>query len=124
MIGRSVRFALLAHLQLCTIRPAIVDLYERDSQIEVAQWLHNQYRRYAIHVYDLGQPDLQYHISMLDLTVASGDEPLLFTQRAPEEASKMLPQPSRNCRLIVFPQTRYSFLEDEVHRSTPLQIQA
>ena len=113
MTGRSLRFSLLSHLQQCTIRPLIVHLYEREPQNDVAQWLHNQYQRYAIRIYDLRQLDRRYHIALLDLKLISGDELLLFPQRAPEDAFKMLPRRSGNRRLVAFLQIRYSFIEDE-----------
>ena len=121
MTACSIRLALLSDLQLCPIRPAVADSYELGSQTDATQWLHDQYRRYAIHIQTFGEPDQQYCIPLLDLTIVAGDEPLLFNRRPPEDASHMIPRPTGSCRLIVFPQTRYSFIEDQVHRSTLLQ---
>ena len=114
MHNYSIRLAILSDLQLCPIPSNIVDSYEQDLQTDIAHWLHNQFLRYAIHIHDFGERNYQYCIPLLDLTVVAGDGPLLFDRRAPKDAYNILPRQGNNCRLIIFPQTRYSFVEDEV----------
>ena len=113
-----MRLALLSDLQLCTIPPAIIDVDERGSS-NTTQSLHDQYQQYALQIHDFGEQRYQYCVPLLDLTVAAGDEPLSFGRRASKDVSDILPQRRSSCRLIVFPQTRFSFLEDEVHQSVP-----
>ena len=112
--GRSIRLAILSALQLCPIRSGVVNSYELEPELDVTQWLHNQYRRYGIHVIDLGGISHRYFIPLLDFTVVARDESLLFSQRSLYDASRMLPRLGNNCCFVVFPQTRYSFIEDKV----------
>ena len=120
MTSGSIRLAILSALHLCPIRPDVVDSYELESEVDVTQWLHDQYRRYGIHIVDLGEINRRYYIPLLDLTVVAGDDQLLFSQRPLHDASRMLPCVKDNCRFILFPQTRYSFIEDNVPCSPPL----
>ena len=117
---RSIRLAILSELHLCPIRPNIVDFYELESEVDVTQWLHSQYRRYGIHIVDLGEINRRYYIPLLDLTAVAGDEPLLFSQRPLHDTSSIVPCSGNHCRFVLFPQTRYSFIEDKVPRSAPL----
>ena len=120
MSNGSVRLAILSALHLCPIRPDVVDFYELKSEVDVTQWLHHQYRQFGIHIVDLGEVNHRYYIPLLDLTVVAGDDPFLFSQRPLHDASRMLPCLGNNCRFVVFPQTRYSFIEDKVPCSSPL----
>ena len=110
-----MRLTLLSDLHLCPVPSAIVEPYEDDLRTDVTQWLHHRYQRYAVYIHDFGEDNHQHCIPLLDLTVIAGDEPLLFTPRAPKDAATMFPQRKSSCRLIIFPQTRYSFIEDQVH---------
>ena len=112
--SHSIGLAILSALHLCPIRSDLVDYYELESEVDVTHWLHNQYRRYGIHVVELGESSHRYFIPLLDFTVVAGDEPLLFSRRPLYDASRMLPCLGNNCCFVVFPQTRYSFIEDKV----------
>ena len=113
-----MRLTLLSDLHLCSVPSAILEPYEADLWTDVTQWLHHHYQRYAVYIHDLGKDSHQHCIPLLDLTITAGDEPLLFTPRAPKDAANMFPQRNNSCRLIIFPQTRFSFIEDQVHRSS------
>ncbi|MCJ1397255.1 hypothetical protein MMC11_000447 [Xylographa trunciseda] len=111
---QSTSFALLAELHLCTIPPADVSSCEGRPD---TRWLHEQYRRYAIRIHDYGSQLMQYHIPLIDATVAVGKHPILFEAAAPNTVSMMLPLTSGRFRLAMFPQTRYSFIEDEIFQA-------
>ena len=113
----TLRLSLLSELELCSVRPSIVRSYESRGNIEAAQWLHHQYRRYAVWIKDFEEGQKQYSIPLLDLTVRVGTDHLLFEQRNREDASKLLPPALGSRRFVFFPQTRYAFIEDEVEPS-------
>ena len=120
-------FELLSDLQLCPIRASIVKSYQSRHKISPETWLYKQYRQYAIRVQDFGETTKQYHIPLIDATVTPvphPDSPALSESTNWDLISRMAPQPlcrggSSSCRLIIFPQTRYSFIEDEVFSLPP-----
>ena len=115
--SHSVAFAVLSELGLSTVRGAIVDSYQFGSPTESIQWLYEQYCRYAIQVHDFGEKPTRYHIPLLEATVALGSDCISLEHGPPDEMSKLLPEPTSTFRLIIFPQTRYSFIEDEVEKT-------
>jgi hypothetical protein len=123
----SVAFELLSDLQLCPIRASIVNSYQSRHKIPPEIWLYKQYRQYAIRVQDFGETIRQYHIPLIDATVTPApypSSPALSESANSDLISRMVPQPlcrggSSTCRLIIFPQTRYSFIEDEVFSLPP-----
>ena len=116
--NHTLGLSLLSELELCSVRPSIVRSYESRRNIEAAQWLHHQYRRYAVWIKEFEEGQKQYSIPLLDLTVLVGNDHLLFEQRNREDASKLLPPALNSRRFVFFPQTRFAFLEDEVVPST------
>jgi hypothetical protein len=123
----SVAFELLSDLQLCPIRTSIVHSHQSRHPKPPESWLYKQYRQYAIRVQDFGETIKQYHIPLIDATVTPAphpDSPALSESTNCDLISQMAPQPlhrggSSSCRLIIFPQTRYSFIEDEVFNLPP-----
>ena len=109
----SVAFAILSELQLCTIRSTIRFPRENDAR-HFEHWLYNQYCRYAIRVNDYDEVPKQYNIPLIEAFAipSSGTNGL---ETAPANAiSTMMPQHNQGLRLILFPQTRFSFIQDEV----------
>ena len=113
----TLGLSLLSELELCSVRPSIVRSYESRRNIEAAQWLHHQYRHYAIWIKEFEEGHKEYSIPLLDLTVLVGTDNLLFEQRNREDVSKLLPPALSSHRFVLFPQTRYAFIEDEVEPS-------
>ena len=102
-------FAVLSELGLSTVSSAIIGAYQSGSPPPNIRWLYEQYCRYAIRIFDFGEKPTQYRIPLLEATVVLGRD------RGPAyEMSKFLPEPTSTFRLIIFPQTRCSFIEDEV----------
>ena len=112
--SQSIPFAVLSELGLSTVRDAIADSYESSSPTPSFQWLYEQYCRYAIRIHDFGKRPTQYLIPLLETAVVSGYDKISFEHARPEAMSKLLPEPTSTLRLIIFPQTRYSFIADEV----------
>ena len=107
--SHSEAFAVLSELGLSTVRGAIVDAYQSSSPTPSIQWLYKQYCRYAIRIFDFGEKLTQYRIPLLEATVVLGRD-----HGSADETSTLLPDPTSTFRLIIFPQTRWSFIEDEV----------
>ena len=104
-------FAVLSELGLSTVSSAIIGAYQSGSPPPNIRWLYEQYCRYAIRIFDFGEKPAQYRIPLLEATVVLGRD------RGPTyELSKFLPEPTSTFRLIIFPQTRCSFIEDEVQK--------
>ena len=112
--SQSIPFAVLSELGLSTLRNAIADSYESYSPPPSFRWLYKEYCRYAIRVHDFGNRPTQYLIPLLETAVVPGNNQVAFEHARPEEISKLLPEPTSTFRLIIFPQTRYSFIADEV----------
>ncbi|OCL02047.1 hypothetical protein AOQ84DRAFT_383087 [Glonium stellatum] len=121
---RVVAFELFSELQLCTIRAAIVNSYQSQFRDPPDTWLYRQYRQYAIRIQDLGDQTVQYNIPLIDIAVKPTQnmkQPNLFDNCSPDSVANLLPRPTTTFRLILFPQTRYSFIEDEIfHALYPL----
>ena len=123
--SRCVAFELLSELQLCPIRGSIVNSYQTQHQIPPETWLYKQYQQYAIRIQEFGQTITKYHIPLIDLSATPSPHHDRFAMPEsidPDQMSRLVPhavssRPSVNCRLILFPQTRYSFLADEVRDS-------
>ena len=107
--SHSDPFAVLSELGLSTVRGAIIDSYQRNPPTPIIQWLYEQYCRYAIRIFDFGEKPTQYRIPLLEATVVLGRD-----YGPADEISKLLPEPTSTFRLIIFPQTRCSFIEDQV----------
>lgn len=107
--SHSDALAVLSELGLSTVPSAIVDSYHSGSPPPNIQWLYEQYCRYAIRIFDFGEKPVQYRIPLLEATVVLGRN-----HGPADEISKLLPEPTSTFRLIIFPQTRCSFIEDEV----------
>ena len=107
--SHSDAFAVLSELGLSTVRGAIVNSYQLSPPIPSTQWLYEQYCRYAIRIFDFGEKPIQYRIPLLEATVVLGRD-----HASADEMSRLLPEPTSTFRLIIFPQTRCSFIEDEV----------
>ena len=117
ILSHSDTFAVLSELGLSTVRGAIINSYQLTPPIPSNQWLYEQYCRYAIRIFDFGEKPTQYRIPLLEATVALGRD-----HGPADEMSKLLPEPTSTFRLIIFPQTRCSFIEDEVQEICHLQI--
>lgn len=115
--SQSIPFTVLSELGLSTLRNAIADSYKYGSPPPNFQWLYKQYCRYAIGVHDFGNKPTEYLIPLLETAVVPGYDQVAFEHARPEEMSKLLPEPTLTFRLIIFPQTRYSFIADEVERT-------
>ena len=102
-------FAILSDLGLSTVRSAIVDSYVAGSPPPNILWLYKQYCRYAIRIFDFGERPIEYRIPLVEATIMLGCD-----HGPADEISKLLPEPTSTFRLTIFPQTRCSFLEDEV----------
>lgn len=111
-------FSLLSRLHLCTISPIFFSSSERPT---ASHWLYEEYRRYAIRVEDHESSPREYLIPLIDATVNLSHDPVLFKNARPDAVSQILPLPTSKFRVITFPQTRYSFLQDQVIKS-PLQF--
>lgn len=115
---KTTSFSLLSRLHLCTISPTFFSSSERPT---ASHWLYEAYRRYAIRVEDHESPPREYLIPLIDATVVLSRDPVLFEDAHSDAVSKMLPLPTSTFRVITFPQTRFSFLQDQVIES-PLQF--
>ncbi|KUJ16671.1 uncharacterized protein LY89DRAFT_684771 [Mollisia scopiformis] len=122
---KHVAFEILSELQLCPIRASIVNSYRSRHKRPPDTWLYSQYRQYGIRIQDFGETIQKYHIPFIDVT-GNPDVPydshLKFRNTSRYLMSRMAPRPfsqgvSSTCRLIIFPQTRYSFIEDEMFHS-------
>ena len=107
---RETRFELLSKLQLSTVNPGVLNCVDNLDPRELCRL----YRRYAVRIHDYGNPTIHFNIPLLDITVAARDDNVLFERIQPDAASLLLPTPTRTTRVILFPQTRYAFLEDDV----------
>lgn len=89
----------------------------------ISHRLCKQFCQYAILIIDYNTTIERYKIPLLELAAQTDHPTFDFRQVPPKEAWTMLPPKSPSgLRLIVFPQTRYSFIEDEVRRSVGLEM--
>jgi hypothetical protein len=86
-------------------------------------WLYKQYRQYAIRIQDFDDQIKQYNIPLIDTTVTLGQSlnNSAFAESNPGILSQLLPQRTSSFRLVLFPQTRYSFIEDKVKNPSVIQ---
>ena len=123
--GQSIAFALLSELQLSTVRPTVVNSYHVEPKTSTDHWVYGQYCRYQIYIQDFGTPRIHYRVPLLEASVTLREDPFLFSDARPDVVARMLPQSTPALRLVMFPQTRYSFIEDKVtypsfHRLGPI----
>ncbi|KAL9619189.1 MAG: hypothetical protein Q9160_006198 [Pyrenula sp. 1 TL-2023] len=117
MKNDAASFAILSELQLSTISPIIASS-EGDSEYD---WLYEHYCKYAVGIYDFGNQCKEYKIPVIELAAVPSSDSLCFDAADPHAVSTKLPTETTTCRLITFPQTRFSFIEDEVfHGLYPL----
>lgn len=114
----SISFALVSELQLSTIRPALVRSIQSHPDYS---GLYELYRRYAICIYDFGNPVEEYRVPIIDAVAAPRKNSILFEYADSDLVSNWLPLRTSTFRVLVFPQTRYSFIDDEVVLSFMLQ---
>lgn len=114
----SISFALVSELQLSTIRPALVSSIQSHPDYS---GLYELYRRYAICIYDFGNPVEEYRVPIIDAVAAPCKHSILFECADSDLVSNWLPLRTSTFRVLVFPQTRYSFIDDEVVLSFMLQ---
>ena len=75
-------------------------------------WIYEQYRRhYNLYIKDFDSISREYRIPLFEVTVQPGDKPDALD---PMNPSAMLPPAGPSPRLTLFPQTRFSFIEDTV----------
>lgn len=108
---RTASFGLLSALYLSTVPSTFLTPSNAESG---SHWLYEQYRRYAICVQDFGATVKEYRIPLIEATVVLSQDATLFDNAHPDMVSQILPTPTSTFRLIQFPQTRYSFIEDQV----------
>lgn len=107
-------FGLLSELQLSVIKSHLWDTTAPE------RWLYKQHSRYQILIQDFGDETKQYRIPLIELAVTPSQNPdkpvspALFQKSTHAIASRMLPRRTAGLRVISFPQTRYSFIEDEI----------
>lgn len=109
MRPNGVGFKLLPSLGLSIVPAAMVGSFERRGD----PWVYDQYRRhYIVWIRDFAPTVREYQIPLLEVTVrpAGGSELLL----EPANLSELLPPAATSPRLILFPQTRFSLIEDTV----------
>jgi hypothetical protein len=108
----ATSFAILSDLQLSTIQqPDIVTPNEDHSD---HNWLYKQQRRYAISIYDFGYTTKEYQVPLIEVAAVPSQDLISFEAAHPDTVSSMLPIKASTFRVISFPQTRFSFIEDEV----------
>jgi hypothetical protein len=103
----------LAELFLCSARAQIV------RGISAEEWLYDECCRYALLIEDFGQERTQYRAPLIQLAAKCSDDTVSFQTCSQNEVSSRLPQNIGQAlhgkfRIIRFPQTRYSFIENEV----------
>lgn len=113
-----ISFALVSELQLSTILPALVSSNHSHPDYT---WLYELYKRYAICIYDFGNPVKEYRVPIIDAVAAPRKDSILFEHADSDLVSTWLPLQTSTFRVLVFPQTRYSFIDDEVVISFMLQ---
>jgi hypothetical protein len=113
----TTRFAVLSELQLSTIKPAIANSNEGDSN---HHWLHEQYCNYAICIHDFGNPVKEYQVPLIEAAAVPSRDSISFEGAHPDTVSARLPMKTSTFRVITFPQARFSFIEDEVMKSLRL----
>lgn len=109
-------FGLLSELQLSVIRTARAKTHLLDGAAPET-WLYKQYRQYGIRIQDFGDKIKQYRVPLIEIAVAPNPnpaKPVLFQKSTSALVSRMLPERTSAFRVVIFPQTRYSFIEDEV----------
>jgi len=112
-------FGLLSELQLSVIRTTKIKNYPR-ARATLETGLYKQYCQYGIRIQDFGDKIKQYSIPLIEIAVTPNQNPTrpvnptLFQTSTPALVSRMLPERTSEIRVIIFPQTRYSFIEDEV----------
>jgi hypothetical protein len=109
----SVSLALLSELQLSTAPGFAGGQIQRNQHFS----LYEKYSHYSIRILDFGENGGKYIVPLMTLAVAhnKGLRPgILFEDCDPKALERSLPLNPRRGRLVVFPQTRYSFLEDDV----------
>jgi hypothetical protein len=114
--NRAAAFGLLSELQLSVIRTARGKTHLRD-RIAPETWLYKQYCQYGIRIQDFGDKFKQYRVPLIEIAVVPNQNlanPALFQKSTHAIVSQMLPERTSAVRVIIFPQTRYSFIEDEV----------
>ena len=109
-----LRLLVLSELHLCTVSP--LTLQRCNLQPDMAS-LHYQYQRYALWIDEFEPGKKQYEIPLLDLTVSASADSLLFKQRHKENVAQLLPPAPKSSRFVLFPQTRCSFISNEVRSS-------
>lgn len=121
--SRIAAFGLLSELQLSVIRTARTKTHLRDGAAPET-WLYKQYRQYGIRIQDFGDKIKQYRVPLIEIAVAPNQNPAnpaLFQKSTYALVSRMLPERTSAFRVVIFPQTRYSFIEDEIfHALYPL----
>jgi hypothetical protein len=112
----GMSFAILSELQLSTIQPAIANSIDGDAD---HHWLYEQYRNYAICIHDFGNPIKAYQVPLIEAAAVPSQDSISFEGAHPDTMSSRLPMETSTFRVITFPQTRFSFIEDEVMQSPP-----
>jgi hypothetical protein len=110
---RMVEFGLLCDLQLSIARTDVVNDNIR-GQTPSTAWLHKQYCQFSIHIYDLGKITIRYRIPLIEISVDPVEGSDTLEPISSEVVSRIIPAQKDSLRIIIFPQTRYSFIEDKV----------
>ena len=106
---------LLSTLQLATLPyKAIHGALKVDGDVS-STLLYSQYKQYAIRVTDFFENPVTFTVPLIELAEPSmeGDQGVFMSQD-PEKVASLLPAYPSTPRLVWFPQTRFSFLEDPV----------
>jgi hypothetical protein len=62
----------------------------------------------------MGEKPKQYRIPLIEIAVKPLEQAAVFENTHGEIIPRILPERAECFRVIIFPQTRYSFIEDEV----------
>lgn len=110
-----VSLELLSDLQLCPIPAQVLRLLQSNQNASWRSWLYSQYRSYGIHIYDLAVGNKKYFIPLIEANaIPLEDGSNQFGIPDPDDVARLLPPHASSLRLIIFPQTRFSFIEDDV----------
>jgi hypothetical protein len=89
---------------------------EATLQQDFEDWMQDEVNCYALHIDDFSGPSKKiYCIPLIDLAATALVSKSAFEDASAEEIASRLPKSdNKGLRHVQFPQTRYSFLSDEV----------
>jgi hypothetical protein len=111
----TVSFEILSVLQLCPIPPQVLRVIRSRNKGSLRSILYDQYKTYGVRIYDFGEKTTSCSIPFIDASAPLADDGFnQFGQFDLQSISHLNPDRTSSFRLVIFPQTRFSFIEDKV----------